>query len=113
MNLLNVANLNDQRHIKQFNCVDFSEYHKYSILIKNIRYSESYECSKDYTWLKALYISQSSWFESIECSESRDLQKIYLNVLNILNLMNDTNLLINLLRYTYSRYQSIIILRIL
>ena len=51
MNLLNVANLNDQRHIKQFNCVDFSEYHKYSVLIKNIRYSESYECSKDYTWL--------------------------------------------------------------
>ena len=36
MNLLNVANLNDQRHIKQFNCVDFSEYHKCSILIKKI-----------------------------------------------------------------------------
>ena len=51
MILLNVSNLNNQRHIKQCDCVDFSEYHKYSVLIKNIRYSESYECSKDYMWL--------------------------------------------------------------
>ena len=36
---------------KTFSCVDFREYHKYSILIQNIRYSESYECSKAYMGL--------------------------------------------------------------
>ena len=47
-----------------------------TLIIKDIKYSESYECSKVYISLYALYISQSSYYESIECSESSDKKSI-------------------------------------